>query len=82
MVVLAALLARSRLDPKARLRAVILCAVGYADLLGTSVAQALGGRAPLDLDPIGGLLTLFAVLLVLWGYIPSLGAARSFLART
>ena len=82
MVVLAALLARSRLDPKARLRAVILCAVGYADLLGTSIAQALGGRAPLDLDPTAWLLTFFAVLLVLWGYVPSLGAARSFRVRT
>lgn len=82
MVVLALLLERTGLSLKARQRAVILCAVGYADLLSTSIAQTLGGRAPLDLDPVAVLLTLFALLLVVWGYIPVIGAARSFRVRT
>jgi hypothetical protein len=82
LVVLAALLERSTLDLKARLRAVVLCAVGYADVLSTSLLQALSGRAPFDLGPAALLVMLFGVGLVLWGYIPSLGAARSFVVRT
>ena len=82
MVVLAALVERSTLAAPSRIRTVISCGVGYAVLLVVSAAQAFGGRAPFDLGPVFLVASVVAVLLILWAYVPTLGAARALLTRT
>ena len=82
LLVLAALLERSALTAARRMRAVILCAVGYTILILVSALQAFGGRAPLDLSALALVASAAGALLIVWAYVRPLGAARSFLMRT
>lgn len=79
--VLALILERSRLPESRKLQIVIVGIGGYADALGVSVIQALGGRGPIDLAPLSLVGAVAAVVLLFLAYVFALRAAGSGVLR-
>jgi hypothetical protein len=78
---LALILERSSLAGARRWQIVMVAIAGYADALGVTVIQALGGRGLVDLAPLTAVGAVAAIVLLFLAYASALRAAGPAILR-